>query len=286
MNLRKQPVEAFLGVINSKDVIPAMSFVELNQTFTEDIVNKNSDIILSGTIKEPVTVTGKSVALKNMTIKDKVVTISAKNDVILNNTNTYGSFPKDNGNTILTISSKDTITIKDCTFNTDDAYNAIEIGLKEGNVKQVIIENVKFKGNFTNNLINVFGNADNAQIDIINCEVESCSNFIRISNKNNNRITLNIKDCKVNKWEQGSYAGLIICQDYTSGSAEKAEENNLFAPSKVTVNIENVQGPSGLIEPKEPQLICGTQNENQIIYIFDEAVVPYNTERYPNINIK
>lgn len=59
----------------------------------------------------------------------------------------------------------------------------------------------------------------------------------------NKRATVNIINCTVDKWDARSeWAGFLIMQDYTSGSVEAEETNNLFAPVKLTINFINVVG--------------------------------------------
>lgn len=286
----KDPLEAFLGHLNSIYVEPIENIIEIDGIINSeiDLQDKQKDYVLSGSINEDLKISGRSVALKNITIENSVTNIEATGSVILNDANIVGEFPKEKGNAITSINNQDDITIKDCTITPSLAYNGIEIGLaKDAAPKSVLIQNVNFEGKFDNNVINIFGTADNGVVNINNCHFADCSNMIRISNKNNTKLMINIRNCKIDKWNLAdAYAGMILCQDYTSGSAEAAAKNNLFAPEKVTINIENVIGPNGKIEKAELSTICGTKDSNQLIYIFDRDVVAYDETRYPKINIK
>ena len=110
---------------------------------------------------------------------------------------------------------------------------------------------------------------------------------MRLSNRTNTSWTVNLINCVCDEWELGQYAGMILMQDYTSGSSSAAEQSNQFA--KLTINIQNCTKPDGtkIVAPANMADICCTQNDNQILYIWDawRNFVPYNAEKYPTINI-
>ena len=130
-------------------------------------------------------------------------------------------------------------------FDSNNVYNGIEIGLRSEILpKSILFENCQFLGKFSNNAILIFGTQDNAVININNCYFEDLSNPFRLSNRLNVKCTMNITNCKIDKWDVNSpWQGMLLMQDYTSGDADKANENNLFAPEKVTINVINTIGP-------------------------------------------
>ena len=77
---------------------------------------------------------------------------------------------------------------------------------------------------------------------------------------------------------------MILLQDYTSTSAEQANEDNQFA--KLTINIQNCTGPNGKITPLDLATICGTQKDDQLIYMWDNyrKHTAYG-DKYPTITI-
>ena len=92
-------------------------------------------------------------------------------------------------------------------------------------------------------------------------------------------------NCTVDEWELGQYAGMILLQDYTSGSKEDADLNNQFA--KLTINIQNCYRPDGtkITMPEDLSTICSS-GENQVIYMWDEwrNITAYG-DKFPTINI-
>ena len=118
-----------------------------------------------------------------------------------------------------------------------------------------------------NNGINIFGIAENGVVTISNCRFEDLSNVVRVSNRLNMPWTLNIINCVCEKWEANlDYTGMILLQDYTSGSVEAANENDQF--SKLTINIQNCTKPDGtkILPVEDLSTICGSRDNNQIIY--------------------
>jgi len=247
-------------------------------------------IITDAVLEGKTTITGNTILLENANTSGNSLIVNA-NNININGLNVSGNYLKSNGNCIGSIYSDGYITIKDCTISPDSAYNGLEIGLSKGEAKSILIENVTFAGNFTNNAILVFGTADNCVITVKNCTFESVSNMIRLSNRTNVHCVLNIINCTCNKWDTSSpWFGALICQDYTSGTKEKEESNNLFAPDKITINVENLIKPDGtkLEAPSDISTICGTNDTNQIFYVWNSKgkLIAYDANRYPTINIK
>jgi hypothetical protein len=251
------------------------------------------DYIVSGEIDQTATITGKSVTLKSATLSNNArLKVSATDgDVDVKDLTVSGSFPKASGNSVVQISDAEYVTIKDATIDAT-AYNLAEIGLKADTLpKGVLIDNCRFEGTLSNNAILIFGTQDDAVININNCYFQDVSNAIRLSNRTNAKnVTINITNCTCDKWDATpAYAGLLLCQDYTSKSATEVEENNLFGPDKITINISNFTGPDGkkLVAPEDLASICGTATEDQVIYLWTDVAgaVAYDSAKYPRINI-
>lgn len=256
-----------------------------------NLTDATKDYIVSGDIAKAAAISGKTVTLKDVSVNDATLALNAEKDVELKSVNLTGTYPSDKGKVIKN-DNAEYVTVKDSTFDASAAYNMIEIGL-DGTAlpKGVLIENCKFTGNYTNNAILVFGTQDNAVININNCYFEHVSNVLRLSNKTNAKnVTVNITNCKCDHWDTDpQWAGLLICQDYTSGSTAKAEENNLFAPDKITINVSNLITPDGtLLEaPKDMATIAGSFDDKQVFYLWDNyrGSVAYDAAKYPAINI-
>lgn len=256
-----------------------------------NLTDATKDYIVSGDIAIAAAISGKTVTLKDVSVNDATLALNAEKDVELKSVNLTGTYPSDKGKVIKN-DNAEYVTVKDSTFDASAAYNMIEIGL-DGTAlpKGVLIENCKFTGNYTNNAILVFGTQDNAVININNCYFEHVSNVLRLSNKTNAKnVTVNITNCKCDHWDTNpQWAGLLICQDYTSGSTAKAEENNLFAPDKITINVSNLITPDGtlLAAPKDMATIAGSFDDKQVFYLSDNyrGSVAYDAAKYPAINI-
>lgn len=249
--------------------------------------NKEKDFILSGTITTTTNISGNSVTLKDATVTASSVAILSSSDTTIKNVTLTGKVPKAISNYLFSVKADGYVNICDSTINPETAYNGIEVGLSTGLAKSVIIDNVDFAGHFSNNGINVFGMADGGVVTVSNCHFADLSNAIRLSNRTNTAWTVNIINCTFDKWETGKYAGMILMQDYTSGSQTAAEENNMF--HKLTINIQNCTKPDGtkIVAPDNLADICSTQDDNQIIYMWDEwrNFTEYTEDKFPTINI-
>lgn len=256
-----------------------------------NLTDATKDYVVSGDIAKAAAISGKTVTLKDVSVNDATLALNAEKDVELKSVNLTGAYPSDKGKVIKN-DNAEYVTVKDSTFDASAAYNMVEIGLDGTTLpKGVLIENCKFTGNYTNNAILVFGTQDNAVININNCYFEHVSNVLRLSNKTNAKnVTVNITNCKCDHWDTNpQWAGLLICQDYTSGSTAKAEENNLFAPDKITINVSNLITPDGtlLAAPKDMATIAGSFDDKQVFYLSDNyrGSVAYDAAKYPAINI-
>ena len=269
----------------------AVENVELNGESEATFSDESKDYIISGEETKSTAITGKTVKLDNLSISNNARTTINASDVEIKNVNISGDFPKANGNAVVKVNDSEYVSVKDVTFNSEEIYNGIEIGLNSKSLpKSVLFENCQFLGKFTNNAILVFGTQDNAVVNINNCYFKDLSNAIRLSNNANKTCTLNITNCKFDKWDdKAPWQGMIIMEDYTSKSNEEAISNNLFGDNKITINIINCIGPNGkkITAPSDLSTICGTGDEKQIIYVYyDEGgLVAYDKSKYPIINI-
>lgn len=259
-----------------------------------ELKDSSKDYIVSGSINENAEIVGKSISLKSIKVSDNARLKLNAGDVEAKDLNISGSFPKANGNTVISVDNAEFIVFKDMVFDASEVYNGIEIGLASNSVlpKNILFDNCKFQGEFSNNAILVFGTQDNAIITLNNCYSEKISNALRISNKMNAKgVVVNINNCTVDQWDtRAPWQGFLILEDYTSKSDEEALANNLFAPEKITINFNNLVYQGKKVMPEDVASVCGTKDENQVVYVcIDSAsdgnyVVAYDKNRYPTIN--
>lgn len=263
---------------------------------SKGVSQPDQDLVISS--QEPVvkttTIVGKSVDFKNLNVNSSNMKITAEGgDVILNNINTTGELKKSTANTVFAINTNDYVRITQGDIN-QKSYNCIEIGLNNTEPKNIIIDGIDFNSDLSNNAILVFAHADNAVLTISNCHVKKCSNFLRLSNRTNHKLTVNIVNCQIDAWDTNpKWAGFLCLQDYTSGDNEAALEAKLFASDKITINLTNVTGPNGKITtPEDMGLAFGSQDsEKQLGYVIygpELTTLPYtgNESMYPTFTFK
>ena len=270
--------------------------ISVVDNISEGVSQPDQDLVISS--QEPVvkttTVVGKSVDFKNLNVDSSNMKITAEDgDVILNNINTTGELKKSTANTVFAINTNDYVRITQGDIN-QKSYNCIEIGLNNTEPKNIIIDGIDFNSDLSNNAILVFAHADNAVLTISNCHVKKCSNFLRLSNRTNHKLTVNIVNCQIDAWDTNpKWAGFLCLQDYTSANNEAALEAKLFASDKITINLTNVTGPNGKITtPEDMGLAFGSQNpEKQLGYVIygpELITLPYtgNESMYPTFTFK
>ena len=261
-----------------------------------DLTDAEKDYIVSGSINKNSTITGKSISLKSIKVSDARLKLNA-DDVESKDLNISGSFPKADGNTAVSVNNAEFIVFKDMVFNASEIYNGIEIGLAENSVlpKNILFDNCKFQGDFSNNAILVFGTQDNAVITLSNCYFEKISNALRLSNKSNAKgVVVNINNCTVDQWEtRAPWQGFLICEDYTSKSEEEANTNNLFGDGKIIVNFNNLIHAGEKVNPTDPASVCGTKNNDQVVFVCRDAVtnpedscLSYDQAKFPVVSFK
>lgn len=278
---------ALVQILNDKVEKLSKTDIEVVDGTDASLNDTTKDYVVVGDIAQTSSITAKSVTIKNSSISDNARLSINAGDVEVKGLAISGDFPKaQGGNAVVKINESDYIVFRDMTFNSNDVYNGIEIGLNSSKLpKYVLFDNCKFEGTFTNNPIIVFGTADDAIINIQNCSFDKVSNILRLSNKANTKCVVNISNCSVNQLDTNpEYTGTILCQDYTSKGEEVA--NNLFSPEKITINFKNfnVAGKE-LVMPTNVQDLF--EGPDKMVYLYNdtEEVVPYEEGRFPKVNI-
>lgn len=263
-----------------------------------ELKDSSKDYIVSGSINENAEIVGKSISLKSIKVSDNARLKLNAGDVEAKDLNISGSFPKANGNTVISVNNAEFIVFKDMVFDASEVYNGIEIGLASNSVlpKNILFDNCKFQGEFSNNAILVLGTQDNAIITLNNCYFEKISNALRLSNKSNaSGVVVNINNCTVDQWETGApWQGFLICEDYTNKTEEEVNANNLFGDGKITVNFNNLVHAGVKINPADPASVCGTKNESQVVMVCQDAVagpegdycLSYDAAKFPVVSFK
>lgn len=261
-----------------------------------ELKDSSKDYIVSGSINENAEIVGKSISLKSIKVSDNVKLNAG--DVEAKDLNISGSFPKANGNTVISVSNAEFIVFKDMVFDASEVYNGIEIGLASNSVlpKNILFDNCKFQCEFSNNAILVFGTQDNAIITLNNCYFKKISNALRLSNKSNaSGVVVNINNCTVDQWEtRAPWQGFLICEDYTNKTEEEVNANNLFGDGKITVNFNNLVHAGVKINPADSASVCGTKNESQVVMVCQDAVagpegdycLSYDAAKFPVVSFK
>jgi hypothetical protein len=263
-----------------------------------ELKDSSKDYIVSGSINENAEIVGKSISLKSIKVSDNARLKLNAGDVEAKDLNISGSFPKANGNTVISVNNAEFIVFKDMVFDASEVYNGIEIGIASNSVlpKNILFDNCKFQGEFSNNAILVFGTQDNAIITLNNCYFEKISNALRLSNKSNaSGVVVNINNCTVDQWEtRAPWQGFLICEDYTNKTEEEVNANNLFGDGKITVNFNNLVHAGVKINPADPASVCGTKNESQVVMVCQDAVagpegdycLSYDAAKFPVVSFK
>ena len=278
---------ALVQILNDKVEKLSKTDIEVVDGTDASLNDTTKDYVVVGDIAQTSSITAKSVTIKNSSISDNARLSINAGDVEVKGLAISGDFPKaQGGNAVVKINESDYIVFRDMTFNSNDVYNGIEIGLNSSKLpKYVLFDNCKFEGTFTNNPIIVFGTADDAIINIQNCSFDKVSNILRLSNKANTKCVVNISNCSVNQLDTNpEYTGAILCQDYTSKGEEVA--NNLFSPEKITINFKNFNiAGKELVMPTNVQDLF--EGPDKMVYLYNdtEEVVPYEEGRFPKVNI-
>jgi len=258
---------------------------------TSKTVSSEAEVIVKDiqTDTDKFVVQAKAVELKDVKSENNTVILNSQGDVTISGMENTGTLERTVSNAQVSLQSPEYVKITNSSLK-QGGYNVVEIGLSKTvePPKNVLIDNVDF-GTVSNNAILVFGMQDNGVVTISNCHFDSVSNAVRYSNRTNAKnVTFNFVNCTCEHWDTDpAWAGFFMCQDYTSGTKEKEEENNLFAPEKVKVNFINCYGPKGKITNElYPAESAGT-GADQLNYVWNSVgkTVQYNESRYPLVSI-
>lgn len=287
------------SLVNEVAVLSAVVNAKRSNILSTDIsaepstsIESDKDVVInsSTTVTTPVVIKAKNVDVQGLTVESVTSKITAGGIVNLTDINSTGTIDRQTqGNAAFSVNtSGDTIRISNCKFG-QTGYNALEIGLsaETANVKNIVIENCEF-ADASNNSILIFRTAANAVVTIKKCTFGNVSNAIRISNANNQSVTVNVIDCDIASVDSNlDYTGIVLCQDYTSKTVEDAEANNLFAPEKVKFNFVNVTVGGKKVVAGNPEEQFGSKTVEQILYLYRDAgksLVGYDATKFPAVS--
>lgn len=133
------------------------------------------------------------------------------------------------------------VRVADCVFNCENVYNPIE-GSQSVRTGNLSVEGCEFKGAPGNNYCNTYSTKEDAIITIKGCSFEPTvdNNIVRISNRTNAKVTVNVSDSEYNyaEGEPTEYTAFLICQDYTNKNGVKQD----FTGCTVTFNNVKCNG--------------------------------------------
>lgn len=287
------------SLVNEVAVLSAVVNAKRSNILSTDIsaeastsIESDKDVVInsSATVTTPVVIKAKNVDVQGLTVESVTSKITAGGIVNLTDIKSTGTIDKQTqGNAAFSVNTTgDTIRISNCKFG-QTGYNALEIGLsaETANVKNIVIENCEF-ADASNNSILIFRTAANAVVTIKKCTFGNVSNAIRISNANNQSVTVNMIDCAIASVDSNlDYTGIVLCQDYTSKTVEEAEANNLFAPEKVKFNFVNVTIGGKKVVAGNPEEQFGSKTAEQLLYVYrdaDRSLVGYDATKFPAVS--
>ena len=255
------------------------------------ITATDKDLVISSgnPITDVTTITAKSITIQEAVVDSARLDLKSTGSVGISNLSTTGTLSKDTSNALTSINTPDYVRITDSTIGSN-SYNAIEIGLNSSILppKNVLIDNITFSGTLSNNAISLFGTQDNATVTISNVHVTGqLSNFLRLSNRTNTHLTVNLINCDIDtETADNPYKGIILLQDYSETSDDAAKAANRFGPDKLKINIINCSLSGKKITPVDDlSTICGSKDANQLVYAYCKSVWSYDANYYPSITI-
>ena len=287
------------SLVNEVAVLSAVVNAKRSNILSTDIsaeastsIESDKDVVInsSATVTTPVVIKAKNVDVQGLTVESVTSKITAGGIVNLTDIKSTGTIDRQTqGNAAFSVNTTgDTVRISNCKFG-QTGYNALEIGLsaETANVKNIVIENCEF-ADASNNSILIFRTAANAVVTIKKCTFGNVSNAIRISNADNQSVTVNVIDCDIASVDSNlDYTGIVLCQDYTSKTVEDAEANNLFAPEKVKFNFVNVTIGGKKVVAGNPEEQFGSKTVEQILYVYrdaDRSLVGYDATKFPAVS--
>ena len=184
------------------------------------------------------------------------------------------------GDRAFTANCTGVVEIKDCKF-TGKTYNFINIGDMNATStapRKVVIENVDFSGECTNNAISLYTWADGAELVIRNCHFAKVSNMLRLGDKKGGKLSVKIVDCTVDQWDKNAdYAAAVICQDQ-GNSAELKEVLARHIFSDVTIDFVNFSYQGKKIMELRPE-----GHTQDVVYVHGAGAIRTEPELKPTV---
>lgn len=150
------------------------------------------------------------------------------------------------------------VVVSGCKFACDNVYNPIE-GSQSVRTGNLLVENCEFKGAPGNNYVNTYSTEDGAVITIKGCSFEPTvdNNIVRISNRTNAKLNVNVSDCEYTyaAGEPTDYTAFLICQDYTNKNGVKQDFTSC------TVSFNNVRCNGELLN----------KDSERIFYVYEDG---------------
>lgn len=249
----KAQIAVLTNVINAKKVGVIAADVASSVDEHGVIGNGSNDLVITAAapVTTKTTVNGKSVTLQDINADGGTVIVNASGAVNVTGL-VSANVPTSQSNAGISIHTSDTVYLANS--NVDAEYNGIEIGLNTPDApKDIVIDGLELASK--NNAILIFNTADNANITIRNCTVGQVSEFLRISNRDNVRLNVFLENIDIEAVDANlasKWSNIILCQDYTSMSAEAFAQNNRFSPDKIKIYLKNVKLGGQLVTADTP----------------------------------
>lgn len=279
-------------------------------TVENNIISPEKDIVVYPTSTEkPITLQGKSITVDGFTTtandkKTASLTIKSSKDVEIVNLKVNGTFEMNTNQ--IDIQTGETIRITQASIDAS-GYNGVMIGQGDRSVlpSSIIIEDVDFnmsEGKLSNNTVNIFATAENAEVVIRNCNFGESSNPIRFGNSMNvSGVNVIVENCHFVKWEEKRpWCGLLLFEAFEDWSIVQKEfpptadegnstknkdyrkrvlpelirvedEQNRFGKDKIKVTFRNCTYGADktplVFDVKDYGTIFGTSDVNQIAMV-------------------
>lgn len=283
--INSMQLKALNELIRYKDSGQEIKFQEgQNAIISEQPVSLNNVVI--NTSKS---VTAKAITLNGLEATSSFFEAKATNNIDMSQVVASGDLPKATSQAVLKLRNDGAVYLDKISLE-GTSYNGIEIGLSstvdsqttDYAPKSIYVSDLNI-ADTSNNGISIFNYAENANITFVNCHFSKVSNCFRISNRSNVPATFTFINCSCDQWDTSEYRGMVCLQDYTSKTLEQTQETNRFA--KLTLRFINCSGPDGKIISKPAEEVCGSKDENQLLYIYNnkEGFLAYDANRYPKV---
>ena len=249
----KAQIAVLTNVINAKKVGVIADDVASAVDEHGVIGNGTTDLVLTAAapVTTKTTIKGKNVTLQDINAEGGTVIVNASGAVNVTGL-VSANVPTSQSNAGISIHTSDTVYLANSNVNAE--YNGIEIGLDAGDTpKDIVIDGLELASK--NNAILIFNTVDNANITIRNCTVGQVSEFLRISNRDNVHLNVFLENINIEAVDANlasKWSNIILCQDYTSMSAEAFAQNNRFSPDKVKIYLKNVKLGGQLVTADTP----------------------------------